>query len=63
MAYAIESNQSLGIPWDIMLQLLSIPLCHPLPLQHHIPFTGSKPADANFEPLGLGLRNECTDLI
>lgn len=59
----MQPNQSPGIPWDIMLQLLLIPLCHPLPLRHYIPFTGSKLTDDNFEPPILGLRNECMDLI
>lgn len=67
MVYAIHLSNATrsvsGIPGDIILQLLSIPLCHPLSLQHHIPFTGAKPTDDNLEPLSLGLRSECMDLI
>lgn len=67
MVYAIHLSNATrsvsGIPGDVILQLLSIPLCHPLSLQRYIPFTGAKPTDDNFEPLSLGLRSECMDLI
>lgn len=45
---AVQPNQGLAVLWDTELQLLSIPLCHPLPLQCHIPLTGSALPDDNW---------------
>lgn len=44
---ATQPDQSLAVPWDTELQLLSKPLCHPLPLQLYIPLTGSALTDDN----------------
>lgn len=67
MVHAIElsnaANSVSGHPVGYYAAVVFDTSLSSTPPQHYIPFTGSKLTDDNFEPLNLGLRSECMDLI